>query len=156
MVAPEAALWVTTARFGPGNVSNIEGGTMIRSVITASALASLALLAACDQSPPPLTEEQKLVGWAEKEVRDRLNDPTSAQFEDVSASIPDKCVTGKVLAKNGFGAFNGYHEFVWRPHDVRFQPERGNATALISFVDARLDCRRILDHSLNSEARVKM
>jgi hypothetical protein len=126
---------------------------MIRSVITLGAFASLALLAACDQSPPPLTEEQKLIGWAEKEVRDRLNDPMSAQFENVSASIPDKCVTGKVLAKNGFGAFNGYHEFVWRPHEVRFQPEHGDAKALISFVDAGLDCRKLLDASLSARAK---
>lgn len=116
----------------------------MRNIFRISAtLASFMVLTACEQSPPPLTEEQKLIGRAEEEVRDQLNDPTSAQFKDVDGSVPDKCVRGKVLGKNAFGAFTGYRSFVWRPNHVKFEPEPGDFRATIPWLDAFIGCMKL-------------
>jgi len=77
------------------------------------AMIAFTCLASCEQKEMTLSPEQKLEGRARVAVLDQLKDPTSAQFKDGLVSLKGHCILGKVLAKNGFGAFNGYERFVW-------------------------------------------
>jgi hypothetical protein len=56
---------------------------------------------------------------AEKVVREKLRDPDSAQFGSIDVysdrklgNVPIQVACGSVNAKNGFGGYNGYKDFL--------------------------------------------
>lgn len=83
-----------------------------------------------------LTPDQQLIAKAEADVRDHMKDPTTAQFSEESANVAGNCVFGKVLGKNGFGAFAGTQGFVWKNGLVKFETDVG----FMPYMDARLAC----------------
>lgn len=89
--------------------------------------------------------DQKLVAKAEADVRSHLKDPSSAEFEKVSAMVAGNCVIGRVIGRNGFGASTGYHGFVWKPGHIVFEEDAG----LLLFVDAQNAC---VDAELKAKA----
>jgi hypothetical protein len=79
---------------------------------------------------------EALIARAEKEVRDALKDPDAAKFQAGSfASLGGQCVVGKVLAKNGFGAYDGYKGFVWTKGNVVLQE-----SGIVPYLDASSAC----------------
>jgi hypothetical protein len=71
-----------------------------------------AMVASCSPQPPK-SKRELLAERAEVSVREALKDPDSAKFKDITASVQGNCIYGKLLAKNSYGAFTGYHDFVW-------------------------------------------
>lgn len=59
----------------------------------------------------PVDDHHELQRAAQAYITKGFLDPQSAQFQEVSAN--DTCVTGKVNAKNGFGAFTGFKSFYY-------------------------------------------
>lgn len=55
-------------------------------------------------------------------VRASLKDPSSAQFEKVRLSSNGAAVCGKVNAKNGFGGYVGFRDFVASHEGVAIKP----------------------------------
>jgi hypothetical protein len=70
---------------------------------------------------PQESTETKLLAQAEGDVKGQLKDPTSAKFKATIVSVSGVCAIGQVLAKNSFGGFEGYQEFVWHDGSVYFQ-----------------------------------
>lgn len=75
---------------------------MIR--ITATVIVAL-FCAACDIRPAPF-------GNAERQVRDMMKDPKSAEFRDLKRCGASDIIEGEVNAKNSYGAYSGYQRFI--------------------------------------------
>ena len=61
----------------------------------------------------PANPDQEFAERAMVSARDAMKDPTSVKFKDLRVSAKAKCMYGRILAKNGFGAYSGYQNFVW-------------------------------------------
>jgi hypothetical protein len=71
------------------------------------------------------------VGKAEDAVREKLRDPSSAQFRNVRLnSLSSSEVCGEVNAKNAFGGYIGF---------VRFAAEADGSKMRVMFDDGTLD-----------------
>ncbi|MBF7010329.1 hypothetical protein QUC32_11670 [Novosphingobium resinovorum] len=68
-------------------------------------------LSACSNKQP--TANERYTEIALQDARDLMKDPSSVKFKDVSIYPSAKCMQGKILGKNGFGAYAGYSDFVW-------------------------------------------
>lgn len=80
--------------------SNINGKILLLFVAVAAT--------ACSPSP-----DEQFSQRVEQDVRQQTNDPSAVKFERISAFRNLHCATGKLLAKNLFGAYTGYHDFSW-------------------------------------------
>ena len=74
----------------------------------APAIASLALILAGCTSP-----EEKLIATAQAAVANKLRDPSSPLFTEVTATEDGLQVCGLVNGKNGFGAYAGPARFTY-------------------------------------------
>ena len=81
-----------------------------RTLIRISLAVCLAGLAACSQKIPD-GPDYRIIVAGQAMVKDRLRDPSSASFSDVTVS-PDDVVCGLVNAKNGFGGMTGNQRFI--------------------------------------------
>jgi len=122
-------------------VAMIVVGVIVAGVFFAIMASSLS---AIETTKSTVTPVERLIARAEKDVRDKLKDPSSAQFKDDGGSVAGKCVYGEVLAKNSFGAFDGYDGFYWKNGYVHFESEMG----LLDYTDAKTRC---IEASLKSE-----
>lgn len=61
----------------------------------------------------PVDPNQTFANHAMASAKDAMKDPTSVKFKDLRVSSKAKCMYGKILAKNGYGAYSGYQDFVW-------------------------------------------
>lgn len=68
-------------------------------------------------------------------ARDAMKDPTSVKFKDLRVSAKAKCMYGKILAKNGFGAYSGYQNFVWINGKTYIDPGELMAGTIINNLD---------------------
>ncbi|EAA9299928.1 hypothetical protein BHZ80_09020 [Salmonella enterica] len=82
-----------------------------KSIFIVPVICFCVLLLGCDND--------SFVESAKRQVKLRLKDPSSAQFDDVKfypsdtpGENPHGAVCGKVNAKNSFGAYIGYRRFV--------------------------------------------
>lgn len=105
-----------------------------------------------DNSPDMTASNEADRAFAEKafaSARDAMKDPTSVKFKDVTASAKGNCMSGKLLAKNSYGAYTGYTDFVWingktlvDPGEVQSNIILDNVNDVLAFVKARNDCRK--------------
>lgn len=87
----------------------------------AGVIAVIGLISGCDLSQP------KIVADAIAAVKDGLKDPDSAKFEQVTKCKNASMVTGRVNAKNGFGAYSGKTWFIFHDGVVHFEPDGQDA-----------------------------
>ncbi len=79
-----------------------------------------------------------LIARVHRNVRDLMKDPTSVQFKPHSiVSVKGQCVFGHVLAKNSYGAYNGYKGFVWTKG--AFVSEEDGMTPYVKAMTACID-----------------
>lgn len=77
---------------------------------TAAGLAAAIALTACKPSPEKAEERRKaeLLAIAEDITKQRLKDPSSAEFRGLRVAKNGAVVCGEVNSKNSFGAFTGF------------------------------------------------
>jgi len=78
---------------------------------TAAAVIVALALSACSKKEP--NAKERYAAAALQNARELMNDPSAVKFKDVTVLPSAKCMYGSILGKNGFGAYAGYHEFVW-------------------------------------------
>ena len=79
-----------------------------------------------------------LIARVQRNVRDLMKDPTSVQFKPTSiVSVKGQCVFGHVLAKNSYGAYNGYKGYVWTKG--AFVSEEDGMTPYVKAMTACID-----------------
>jgi hypothetical protein len=75
-------------------------------------------LSACEETPQDKREKFEIhyEAVAQVAVKDRLRDPSSAQFNNEAVFIFSRkpVVCGDVNANNGFGGKSGSQRFIWR------------------------------------------
>lgn len=108
-------------------------------------VAALAMVsAACQKSETP---EEAFARKAAQSVRDSLKDPTSAKFKEVQVNLSGSCMIGKLLAKNSYGAYDGYKDFAWVDSNLFIDPGPDAATGpraqfdeMVEYQKAQMRC----------------
>jgi len=118
----------------------------MRTILIASALISLASCNGADGF-----DQYASVKIA---VRDVLKDPDSAQFKDLSPCGGDSnVIQGKVNAKNGFGGYTGFTDFIYADGRVGM-PGDENYIALINICTEKVKAHTArLVNSMSPELR---
>lgn len=75
------------------------------------ALVAALSLSACSKKQP--TANERYAATALQDARELMKDPSAVKFKDLTILPSEKCMYGKILGKNGFGAYAGYSDFVW-------------------------------------------
>lgn len=78
---------------------------------TAVAVIAALFISGCSNKEP--TANEHYIAAALQDARDLMKDPSAVKFKDVTILPSEKCMYGKILGKNGFGAYAGYSDFVW-------------------------------------------
>lgn len=81
-----------------------------------------AFICGCQEAPPAKTAEEQRAelkavakGFLKDAVRESFKDPDSVEFQNLKVYPMGKdnwVLCGEVNGKNGFGAYNGYQQFV--------------------------------------------
>ena len=119
------------------------------------AISLFAALAACENA------DDVNVNNAKAAVTSMLNDPSSAQWQDVDGST--LCVKGSVNAKNGFGGYVGFKSFYYNVQTKETGIDPGNSTdaelllgmyqthdALVAYSNGLQECLKTSTDALNA------
>lgn len=71
---------------------------------------------------PTLSPTEQLLQQLQSKTAQSLRDPLSAQFQNLRISGSGKALCGEVNAKNGFGGYAGFAEFVTNEKEVLIAP----------------------------------
>lgn len=131
------------------NDTMIVGAIML--VVGACALILMAYLNTRAYSVDPTNvAHEKNEQKAKRLIIDSLIDPESARFKDITAD--DRCVNGKVNAKNSFGGYVGEREFLYVVNSQRLiyqdeisgddiDPSDRPLRNIAMFMKMKIDCR---------------
>lgn len=105
-----------------------------------------------DNSPDMTASQEADRAFAERafvSARDAMKDPTTVKFKDVTVSAKANCMTGQLLAKNSYGAYTGYTDFVWinrrtlvDPGEAKSNIIMDNVNDVLAFTEARVNCMK--------------
>lgn len=76
-----------------------------------------------------------------------MKDPTSVKFKDVRINLRAKCMFGKILGKNGYGAYAGYSDFAWQNGDmyVHQGDSLDSTDSFIAVMEKRMACEKSME-----------
>jgi hypothetical protein len=89
--------------------------------------------------------QPKQVADAETAVKEKLSDPDSAKFRNVSIDANGLAVCGEVMSRNFMGGYTGYHTFYYDTftHEVGMPDfwEAGSQAATYEAAAYKLSCQ---------------